>query len=77
MKIEAIPVKVRREVYDKVKDYSKQTGIPAAQVIAEALVDWLESVGVARLEALTAVELTVVPKSNVIQFPQADSATVS
>lgn len=75
MKIEAVPVKVRRDVYDNVKNYSVQTGVPAAQVIAEALTDWLESVGIARLEALSAVELKVITKSNVIEFPAANAAT--
>ena len=52
-KTEAIPVKVNRAVYDRVKHYSATTKVPAAQVITEAITDWLETTGEARLEALT------------------------
>lgn len=60
-KIEAVPVKVNREVYDKVKQYSTITGIPAARVISEALSDWLETTGEARLDALTVISSKIVP----------------
>jgi hypothetical protein len=58
-KVEAVPVKVDRSVYDKVKHYTDCTGVPAARVISEAISDWLETTGEARLEALTKINSKV------------------
>ena len=46
------PVMIDADLHARLKEYSQATGIPIARVVARALTDWLETVGVARLEAL-------------------------
>jgi hypothetical protein len=53
MKIEAVPVKVKREIYDRLKEYSEKTKVPAARVIEEALSVWLDTEGKKRLAILS------------------------
>lgn len=47
-----VPVNVPGEVYEKVAEYSKLTGVPVTKVTVEALSDWLDTVGAARMEAI-------------------------
>lgn len=47
-----VPVNVPGETHDKVAEYSKLTGVPITKVTEEALNDWLDTVGAARMEAI-------------------------
>lgn len=57
MKNDRVPVMVPIDVYDKLKSYSKCTGSTATAAIVEALEDWLDTVGQARLEALGGIKI--------------------
>jgi hypothetical protein len=46
-----IPVNVDAETYELAKTYSAKTGGPITLVVAEAMRDWLETIGAARLKA--------------------------
>ena len=61
-----IPVAVDPEVYISLKEYSEQTHVPITEVVAEALTDWLETVGAARLES---IQQTRTAFKNVLTFP--------
>jgi hypothetical protein len=45
------------DVYDKMKSYSGAMGSTATKVVEEALEDWLDTVGVARLESRAGIRL--------------------
>jgi hypothetical protein len=45
------PVHVPNEIYALAKVYSEKTGVPVTHVVAEAIKDWLETIGAARLKA--------------------------
>ena len=47
------PVTVDAATYEKLHAYSEITGIPLKRVFSEAVTDWMETVGAARLEVLT------------------------
>lgn len=47
------PVKISEEVYQKLDQYCESTGVPRVRVMEEALSDWLDTVGQARIEALS------------------------
>ena len=51
LKSKHIPVNVDAETYELAKDYSEKTGVPVTRVVAEAIRDWLETIGAARLKA--------------------------
>jgi hypothetical protein len=46
-----VPVLVEKDTYTLLQQYSQKTGVTATHAINEALHDWLEVVGAARLEA--------------------------
>ena len=47
-----VPVSIDSETYDKITAYSESTGIPKVRVVAEALKDWFDTIGAARLDAI-------------------------
>jgi murein L,D-transpeptidase YcbB/YkuD len=47
-----IPVMVDAETYEAVKSFSEISGIPATRVVAEAIKEWLNTTGAAKLAAL-------------------------
>lgn len=49
-----IPVHIDGATYTAIQSYSELTGIPITKVVATAMKDWMETIGAARLEALTA-----------------------
>ncbi len=51
LKSKHIPVNVDAETYEPAKAYSAKTGVPITRVVAEAMRDWLETIGAARLKA--------------------------
>jgi hypothetical protein len=55
MKSDRVPVMVSVDVYDRLKAHARVTGRTATSVIEEGLEDWLQTVGVAREQALTGV----------------------
>lgn len=52
-KIEAVPVKVQKPTYDKIKSYAGIVGKSAAKVIDEALTDWLDTVAESRIQSIS------------------------
>lgn len=54
----ATSVRLGLDTHTMIKDYSEATGIPMSKVLDVALVDWLSTVGAARLEALARNEKT-------------------
>lgn len=54
MKSDRVPVLIDAATYQRLKSYSELTGVPVAKVAREALADWMDTVGAARMEALTA-----------------------
>lgn len=53
-----VPVLIDRELYDHFKFYAAQTGVTATNAIREALQDWYDTVGEARIEAITVASFT-------------------
>ena len=51
LKSKHIPVNVDAETYELAKAYSAKTGVPITRVVAEAMRDWLQTIGAARLKA--------------------------
>lgn len=72
-------MQVNSEVYVQLKTYSEAVGIPASRVIEEALGDWLETVGIARLEALAGAATLVSFRTpdNVVCIEQGKGAAAS
>lgn len=54
-KVEAIPVKVDRKTYNRVKKFSTVTQMSCAKVVTRALNDWMDTVGKAQMEAVSEV----------------------
>jgi hypothetical protein len=51
LKSKHIPVHVDAETYELGKAYFEKTGVPVTRVVTEAMKDWLETIGAARLKA--------------------------
>lgn len=61
-----IPVSVDKDTHAALKAYSGLTNVPVTKVLAEAVKDWMATVGAARLESLS--EQTKAGR-NLLQFP--------
>jgi len=46
------PVQIDEATYNRLKAYSSATGIPISRVLADAVKDWMVTVGDARLSSL-------------------------
>ena len=56
IKSKHVPVHIDAETYELAQAYSKKTGVPVTRVVAEAIRDWLETIGAARLKAFGKAE---------------------
>jgi len=73
-----VPVLVNNEgpqgTYSRLQQYSETTGISIARVVDEALTDWLETVGAARLVAFEKPGKDILRASKVVVMPSQQQA---
>ena len=68
-----VHVVVDSETHQKLKAYSELTGVPITTVASQALADWMETVGAARLDAMTAMSAS----DNVIEMPNTNVSSAA
>ena len=69
-KSKRIPVSINANTYVSLKSYSELTRVPMTEVLADAVSDWLETVGAARLETINSTKSAM---KKVLTFPAIQS----